>query len=159
MGYVSSEINVIANKEALHDRVANAIGNGLVNFFEIDVNKLNDPKQGTGEVLKLSGKISSIGLNIMSLGEGAAALKGASLLGKTLSWYGIANDANGLIDVATGFDPSKYLLGEKGAKINTLLNSSLGLSSSFVKNKAGIIEFKPAIGNIGDVSDLFQISK
>ena len=147
MGYVISEINVIANKDPLHDREANAIGNGLVNFFEIDVNKLNDPKQGTDEVLKLSGKISFIGLNIMSLGEGAAELKGASYLSKSISLFGMANVANGLINDLTGFNASEEVFGQKVTLGVTTANSSIGIIES-------IFNKKPSIGNIGDVKDL-----
>lgn len=65
--------------------------------------------------------------------------------------YGMGNDANDLINDLTGFNFTEFTLGENGAKLNKLVNATLGGWKSH-------FEAKPGVGNIGDIKDAYELS-
>ncbi|MBK8485177.1 MAG: RHS repeat-associated core domain-containing protein [Saprospiraceae bacterium] len=130
---------VTAKKQETHVKFANAVGN----ILGMDPTKMSDPKEGAEQAMNAASRI----INVLSLVEGGAAIQGAKALGKGVILYGMANDANDLVDDLTGFDAIESGLGVKGAAINSTVNSVLGLRQS-VKDKHG------NIGNIGDIKDL-----
>ncbi|MBK8484763.1 MAG: hypothetical protein IPL31_10585 [Saprospiraceae bacterium] len=134
---------VTAKKQETHVKFANAVGN----ILGMDPTKMSDPKEGPTQAMNAATKEGSIILNVLSLGEGVAAFGAALKIGKAIAGYGIANDGNDLFDDVTGFDAIEYFLGEKGAALNSTINSLTGLREA---KKDG----KPGIGNIGDIKDL-----
>ena len=123
------------------------------NFYGVKEQDLKG-EGGTDAVLKIASKQASVILNVFSLGEGFAALnfkKGASILGNGITMYGMGNDANDLINDLTGFNFTEFTLGENGAKLNKLVNATLGGWKSH-------FEAKPGVGNIGDIKDAYELS-
>ena len=145
---------VSEKKQKTHVKFANAVNNVLV----IDPTKLSDPKEGPKQAWNAMKKEASIALNLFSLGEGVAALEGASALGKGIGLFGMANDANDLTNDLTGFNFAELALGEKGGDVLKAVNGGVGLASSVRVNlKNALPSLAPAIGNIGDVKDLNEV--
>ncbi len=138
---------VSEKKQKTHVKFANAVSNVL----GIDPTKLSDPKEGPKQAWNAMKKEASIALNLFSLGEGVAALEGASTLGKGIGLFGMANDANDLTNDLTGFNLVDAALGEKAAMVNKLLNAIIGGWKSH-------FEGKPGVGNIGDIKDGYELS-